>query len=1084
MRVATVFLVGILLTVGAFSEPLSIGALRCEYLDNPLGIDVTAPRLSWTLESSARGARQTAYQVLVASTPALLAADQGDRWDSGKVASDQSVHVAYAGQPLVSGLACYWKVRAWNAADVPSAWSTPAHWTMGLLEQSDWKGDWIGLKSGVEAPKLHAEALQAAHWIWYSGDTPIAAPPPGERLFRATFDIPDARAVQSVWAYFTADNRAKLFVNGQAVASVDTYNEVRDADLTGLIRTGANVVAIVATNNGAAPNPAGLLAAIEIRFRDGTVLVKASDTTWRSAAQAVDGWMAPDFDDRAWNAAAVLGPIGSEPWPGVGYTDKRQLPARMLRREFETAAAPVRATAYISGLGLFALHINGQRIGDEVLAPGLTEYNKRAFYRTFDVTEQLRTGANAIGVTLGNGRYFAPRGLVPTRTRTYGLPSLRFQLEITYADGSVERVVSDGAWKVTDQGPTGENNEYDGERYDARREMPGWDAPGFDDGSWRAPDVMDAPGGVLSAQMAEPIRVTGSLRPVALTQPQPGMYIYDMGQNMVGWCRLKVEGPSGTVVQLRFAEILKDDGTLYLANIRGAEVTDLYTLKGAGLEDWAPQFTYHGFRYVELTGFPGEPTLDTLAGEIVNDDVATAGTFTCSNPLLNQIYQNTLWGVRGNYRSVPTDCPQRDERQGWLGDRSAECTGESYLFDIAAFYAKWVADMEDAQREDGSVPDVCPSYWPLYNDNVTWPSTFIIAPHMLYTQYGDTRSIERHFAGMQRWIAHMTQYIENGLMPRDNYGDWCVPPEEEHLIHSGDEMRKTSGEVLGTTYFIYDLKLMAQYAAMLGRAADAENFSAQAQAMTDAFNRKYWNAEEGYYANGSQTSQVLPLYFGIAPPEVQGPAFDHLVDKIMIEGKGHIGTGLVGGQWLMRTLSDRGRADVAYTIAAQSDYPSWGYMIAQGATTIWELWNGNTADPAMNSHNHVMLVGDLCIWFHEYLAGIRPDPARPGFKHIIMKPHVAGDLTHAAATHHSLYGDIQSAWHLAEDLFAWDITVPPNTTATVHVPVRGGHAVTEDDVPVEQVDGIQVLRQDPDYLVLSVQPGTYRFSSPWDGRAE
>ena len=1079
MRAVTVFLLGTFFANAAFSGSLSVGAMKCEYLDNPPGIDVTAPRLSWVLASDERGVRQTAYQVLVASSSALLEQDTGDRWDSGKVASDQSVQVAYAGNSLASGQACFWKVRVWDGQDGASGWSAVAHWSMGLLDESDWKGAWIGLRGGVDGPQLQAEALASAHWIWYPGDAPISSPPPGERFFRTTFDIPAVTALEGVRAWFTADNRATLHFNGEAAASVDSYNEVREVDLTGRVRAGTNVVAIAAGNNGTQPNPAGLLAAIEIRFKDGTKTVVGADGTWRSAAEAEAAWMDGGFDDSAWPAASVLGPLGCEPWPGVGYSDKRELPARMVRKEFDAAAEPVQATAYISGLGLFALYLNGQRIGDEVLAPGLTEYNKRAFYRTFDVTEHVRAGGNAIGVVLGNGRYFAPRGLVPTRTRTYGLPSLRFQLEIMGADGTVERIVSDGSWKATAQGPITENNEYDGERYDARKAMPGWAMPGFDAAAWQAADIMDPPGGVLSAQMAEPIRITGTVSPVAIAQPQPGVYVYDMGQNMVGWCRLKVEGPAGTAVRLRFAETLKDDGTIYLANIRGAEVTDVYTLQGGGVETWAPEFTYHGFRYVELTGFPGEPTLDTLEGEVVNDDLAAAGTFTCSNPLLNQIYENIRWGVRGNYRSIPTDCPQRDERQGWLGDRSAECTGESYLYDVAAFYAKWVTDMEDAQREDGSVSDVCPSYWPLYNDNVTWPSTFLIAPHMLYTQYGDTRSIATHYTGMARWIEHMRGYIQDGLMPRDSYGDWCVPPEEEHLIHSQDENRKTAGEILGTTYFIYDLGLMAQYAAMLGKPAEATEYLGLARTMTDAFNAKYWNAEKGYYANGSQTAQVLPLYFGIAPPEAQGPAFDHLVNKIMVEGQGHIGTGLVGGQWLMRTLSDRGRADIAYTIATQTDYPSWGYMIANDATTIWELWNGNTADPAMNSHNHVMLVGDLGIWFHEYLAGIRPDPAYPGFKHVIMKPHVVGDLTSAAGTHRSLYGEIRSAWRIAGGRFEWAVAIPANTSATVYIPVQGDAAITESGTPADRAAGLRALRGEAGYRVFEVEAGTYQFATDW-----
>jgi alpha-L-rhamnosidase len=497
------------------------------------------------------------------------------------------------------------------------------------------------------------------------------------------------------------------------------------------------------------------------------------------------------------------------------------------------------------------------------------------------------------------------------------------------------------------------------------------------------------------------------------------------------------------------------------------------------METYVPRFTYHGFRYVEMTGFPGQPSPVAIEGQEVYDNVQNAGSFDCSNPLINHIYRNIYWGTRDNYRSFPTDCPQRDERQGWLGDRSAECKGESFLFDISGLYSKWVCDMHDGQREDGSVSDVCPTYWPLYNDGVTWPSTFIIAPDMLYTQYDDTRVIERHYDGMKKWIEHMKTYIKDDLLAKDSYGDWCVPPEEKTLIHSKEEKRKTPPELLGTSYFIYDLRLMAKYAGLLGKDSDAAEFTAQADRMAAAFNAKLWHADKGYYGNGSETSQVLPLAFGIAPADKYKPAFDYLADKIMNEGKGHLATGLIGGQWLMRLLSDNGRADIAYTIASQKDYPSWGYMIGKNATTVWELWNGDTADPAMNSHNHVMLVGDLGIWFYEYLAGIKADPQQPGFEHLLMKPYPVGDLRHVSAVHQSLHGLVSSEWTIDGSKFAWKIQIPANTTATVSVPVQDDGAVEEGTGPADQAAGVKFLRRDAGYAVYEAGSGTYAFTTPW-----
>lgn len=1079
MRGACLFLAAILLAVAAGAAPMTVGAMKCEYRGNPLGIDVTQPRLSWELLSQERGAAQTAYQVLVASTPEQLAKDAGDLWDSGKMASDQSIQVAYAGKPLASQQYCFWKLRVWSAKDEVSAWSAPAHWSMGLLKQEDWQGKWIGLDGGEAESKLVYEDIAKANWIWFPGENPAASAPAGNCWFRTVLVVPGGETIQSAVAHVGVDNWCEMSVNGEPVGKTGDFKQVKEFDIASKLHPGGNIIAVEAENAGTGPNPAGLVTAIVVHFNGGNTQQLITDDTWRVTDKEQADWAKPGCDDSKWSKAQVLGGFEMAPWTGGGRSEQSRLAARMLRREFEAKSAVVRATVNICGLGLFELHMNGGKIGNDVLVPGQTEFKKRVFYMTYDVTKHIREGKNAVGVMLGNGRFYAPRFTQPTATNTFGYPKMMFQMRTEYADGTAETLTSDTNWKLTTKGPIQANNEYDGEEYDAGMEMPGWDAPGFDDGAWEAAKEVAGPGGVLSAQMAEPIRVMDTVKPVAMKQPKPGMHIFDMGQNMVGWCKLSVQGPKGTQVKLRFAETVKDDGTLYLDNIRGARVTDLYTLRGEGAEVYAPRFTYHGFRYVELTGFPGEPTLATLEGQVVYDAVAQAGAFKCSNQVVNHIYKNIFWGTRGNYRSFPTDCPQRDERQGWLGDRSAECKGESFLFDISALYSKWVGDMHDGQRDDGSVSDVCPTYWPLYNDNVTWPSTFIIAPDMLRTQYGDTRVIERHYDGMKKWIEHMKGYIKDDLIARDSYGDWCVPPEEKTLIHSKEEKRKTPAELLGTAYFIYDLRLMAQYAKLAGRDGEVDGFSQLADRMTAAFNKKFWDADKGYFGNGSETSQVLPLAFGIAPVETRKPAFDYLADKIMNEGKGHLATGLIGGQWLMRVLSDNGRADIAYTIASKEDYPSWGYMIGKKATTIWELWNGDTADPAMNSHNHVMLVGDLGIWFYEYLGGIQADPLKPGFKHLVMKPHPVGDLKNVSAVHKSLHGLIISEWSIDKEKFLWKFQIPANTTATVSVPVQGDGAVEESGGPADKAAGVKSVGREGEYAVYEVGAGDYSFSTAW-----
>jgi alpha-L-rhamnosidase len=550
-----------------------------------------------------------------------------------------------------------------------------------------------------------------------------------------------------------------------------------------------------------------------------------------------------------------------------------------------------------------------------------------------------------------------------------------------------------------------------------------------------------------------------------------------MGQNMVGWCRLTVSGPSGTQVSLRHAERLRPDGTLYLDNLRSALATDIYTLKGSGTEVYEPRFTYHGFRYVEVSGFPGRPTLSSLLGCEVRDAVEQHAEFATSNPLLNQIYRNVVWGTADNYRSVPTDCPQRDERQGWLGDRSAESRGEAYLFDVVAFYAKWVNDIADSQNAQGSVSDVSPAYWPFYSDNVTWPSSFIIVPDHLYDQYGDLRVIEQHYDGMKKWITHMQTYLKDDLMPRDVYGDWCVPPESPELIHSSDPARKTEGTVLGTAYFYHLLRLMARFATLLGKQAEANDFSRLADRLGVAFNKTYFHRPTGQYSNGSPTSSVLPLAFGMVRDQDRQGVTEALIRKIEEQNKGHIGTGLIGGQWLMQVLAEIGHPDVAYEIASQTSYPSWGYMISKGATTVWELWNGDTANPAMNSGNHLMLVGDLITWLYENLAGICPDPAQPGFKHILMCPTPVGDLTFVKASHKSPYGKIVSDWKRDGDRFTWSFTVPANTTATAYVPAKDAGSVRESGKPAGESSGVKYLRMEAGAAVYEVGSGSYYFVS-------
>lgn len=782
---------------------------------------------------------------------------------------------------------------------------------------------------------------------------------------------------------------------------------------------------------------------------NGVILDCGDEAFWKVQVWDSRGVASPWSPVARWS----MGPLKQDDWKArwIGLDKamggdrpdqrKRVLSARYLRKEFIIDKEVKRATAYIVGLGLYELYLNGEKVGDHVLSPGLTEYDKRAFYITYDVTDMVSKGTNTAGTILGNGRFFAPR-----LKRDFGYPKMLLQITLCFEDGSKEDIISDESWKITANGPIVKNNEYDGEFYDARKEMPGWNQNGFDDSGWMQAELVKEPCEILSAQMTQPIRITGVIKPVALTNPQPGVWIYDMGQNMVGWTTLQVQAEAGTRITQRFAETLKDDGTLYLDNIRGAEVTDTYIAKGEWIESYSPRFTYHGFRYVELTGFPGIPDLSNIEGKVVNDDLNMAGSFECSNDLINRIHRNAYWGIRGNYRSIPTDCPQRDERQGWLGDRSAGSRGESYIFDIDNLYSKWLVDIFDTQRESGSISDVCPSYWTLYNDNVTWAGTPIWLVKMLYDQYGDQQVVEQSYAPMKKWVDYMiASYMVDDIMPRDTYGDWCVPPIDPKLIHTKDPTRLTAHDYIGTSYFAHDLKLMAGYAAILGKTDDEDYFNKLYLRMKSTFHKKFFNEQTQQYSNNSATANILALAFDLVPEPYKQVVFNNLVEKIEVEHHAHITTGLIGQQLFNRILTDYGRADLAYRVNTQMDYPGYGYMIGNGATTIWELWNGNTADPAMNSGNHVMLLGDFLVWLYEDLAGIKPDTDNPGFKHIIMRPVLIESLEYVKASHESPYGLIRSEWTRKAGSFYWQIKIPVNATATIYLPVKEVPEIFEND---------------------------------------
>ncbi|MCL2117534.1 MAG: glycoside hydrolase family 78 protein [Planctomycetaceae bacterium] len=1057
--------------------------LRVEYMVEPRGIDELQPRFSWKLQSDVQDDEQTAYSIIVASvdqegqvilgdtvrtptgtlTTATKSMTVTSAWDSGVVKSSNSVNIEYAGDRLKPGTNYLWWLTVTDKNGVESK-SVTSRFSTGLfpstLDANPW-GDaqWVGDDTVPEQPAT--PGISNANWLWSEQPDARGNSRLGSATFRKTFELPNDEITYAASA-FTGDNGCKVFVNGQKVSEGTNFKSAAVADIAKLLKPGRNLIAVEVDNFGDAPNPAGMLGALKVQFKNNPEFNLVSDDSWKTSPNVPDRWNLDGFDDSAWPKAVVLAKCGEGPWGAITVDQPRpDLPARYLKYHFDTKGVPVRATAYICGLGYYELYLDQNQIGDHVLDPILKEYDVSVPYVTHQIDTKFFKRSNDIQVILGNGRYYAPRIHEPTFTRTYGYPKLLFKMVLEYADGTTQEIVSNENWQMTTDGPIRGNNDYDGEIYDARKER-----NLRNDSSWSNAKKVDAPKGKLVAQNMPPMRVTEEIKPVSLNEVSPGVWVYDMGQNIVGWCRLKVTGEAGTEIQLKHAETLEDDGNLYMANIRGAKVRDIYTCKGDGIETYEPRFSYHGFRYVEVTGFPGTPTLDTITGCVVHTDLPFVGKFECSNATINQIHKNIFWGLRGNYLSIPTDCPQRDERQGWQGDRAAESLGEMFLFDNVTLYSKWLQDIEESQTPEGNLSDVCPPFWPLYSSNVTWPSAFTIVPESIFKQYGDDRPIRRHYAAMVKWLDYLDRFTKDGITEADNYGDWCVPPERKELIHSQDPARRTSKGILATSYYIHNLNLVARYAEMLGKPDEAQAHRDKAAMMTEAFNRKYYDAGTGKYDNGTQTSCVLPLYFGIVPEDQREKVFATLMNNIETVTDYHIGTGLIGGQWLNRVLTDFGRADVSYRFASNTSYPSWGYMIENGATTIWELWNGNTADPAMNSGNHVMLVGDLTIWLYQNLAGIKSDD---GFRTLDMAPLPVGDLTFVNAEYDSVRGMVKSHWRRVNDQFLWDVTIPVGSKAFLTVPTSDHDSIRLNVVQPEfDADGRLVLGS-----------GTWNVSAKW-----
>ncbi len=1041
-----------LASMPSWGQSLRTDTLKCEYRSNPLGIDETHPRFSWTLLSKERGAVQGGYQVLVSSDADHLSRQKGDLWDTGKVGSDQSIQVEYRGKSLVSRQRAYWKVRVWDKSGKASGWSKPQWFEMGLLHKQDWKGQWISTPE-EGAPQA---TLKGAKWIWYPEGNPLQSAPAGSRYFHLSFAVPQSKKVASATLLATADDAYTATLNGQNVGSGSSWKVAGNHDIASALKAGENSLTIKADNSG--ENPAGFIGAVEIRYTDNSKDRFVTNSHWK-AAQTASGGVKP---------AMEIAELGAQPW-GIPAAGSETPKSPYLRREFEVARAVAKARVYVTAKGVYRLYINGKRVGDDYFTPGWTNYHERIQYQTYDVTSQLQEGANAVAMVLGDGWYtghIAWAGRKQYGASTRGLA----QLEITYTDGSTETVATDSSWQGR-HGAILASDNLMGETYDARQEIPNWNKFGAEAKGWN-PVETEALGNVpIVASVGSVVRKYTEIKPLTIKEAPKGAYIYDLGQNMVGWVRLKVKGKAGTSVRLRFAEMLNPDGSIYVTNLRGARATDTYTLKGEGTEEYEPYFTFHGFRYVEVTGYPSVPTKDAITGVVVTSAFTHNGEFACSNPMVMKLQHNILWGQMGNYLEVPTDCPQRDERLGWMGDAQVFIRTACFNTDVSTFMTKWVQDVREAQAKNGGYSDVSPYLGTAGNAAPAWGDAGVIVPWTVYTFYNDTRIIAKHYASMVRWIEYIREGNPDLIWAQrsgNNYGDWLS-------INAN-----TPSTVLSTAYFAYSTRLLAKMARVLGKTDDAEKYDKLFQDIRSAFQAKFL-ASDGMIQGNTQTCYLVALHFDLLPENLRKIAAERLAKDVLSKGT-HLSTGFVGVGYLNPVLTHEGYSDLAYKLLLNDTFPSWGYSIKQGATTIWERWDGWTTDkgfqdPGMNSFNHYSL-GSVGEWLYASVAGIDIDPTRPAFKHIVMKPHLGGGFTFAKASHDSLYGKIASHWKLENGRFLWKITVPVNTTATVHIPTKNANDVLESKASASASQGVRMVSSGAEGVVYEVGAGSYEFSAP------
>jgi alpha-L-rhamnosidase len=1035
---------------------LRVDSLQADGLDEPKALHAPKVRLSWKLHAARRDTRQTAYRIGVASSREKAVAGSFDLWDSGKVESPRSFDIAYAGMPLASRARCHWTVTVWDDRGAQAS-SAIASWEMGLIAPTDWQGGWVAAETGL----IRDDRL--AGFRWMSGQ---AAGSDTGRSFRLAFDLPEAAEL----LIYTATTRPPEAMIDGAVLPLPPRDPVAfgppPPNRNNLsAKPGRHVLSLFVPHAPHRDTPAiEPRAAMLVRatLRSGRILHFAGDRLTTISGKPAD-WSKPGADERGWSPATAAQPSGDAPFPGHG--------AFLLRRPFSTRGPIRSARLYVSALGAYVPMLNGQKVGDALLAPEWTDFQRHLLYRAYDVTALLKPDANTLGAMVGDGWYGSY--LAPAGRFGFGGPPLRLraQLEIEYADGGQQTVASDEGWSVSHAAITS-SEIYDGEDVDARLDQPGWSTPEFrPDHRWEAARTVETPAIEMLGSAVQPINSTLTLQPKSVTPRGAGSVVVDFGQNFAGWIRLKTRGEAGRTIRMRFAELLLEDGSVDQSNLRAARAADTWILRGdpAG-ERFEPHFTYHGFRYVQIDGLAGPLSAADVEGIVIHSGLPETGQLMLAQYVPQRMWQNGLWSQRSNFVGIPTDCPQRDERLGWMGDAHVFWDAACFNMDAAAFTRKFMRDVRDGQREDGAFPDIAPdndrAHFTGPGSSPGWADAGVFLPWTSWRRFGDTAVIDEHWQAMERFLASI-RAANPDLIWRNkrgnDYGDWLALDGKE----PGDPT--TPKDLVGTAFWKGAADALAEMADATGRSDAATRYRQLSTSLAKAFNAAYVRPD-GSIGNGSQTGYILALQFGILPEALHKSAADRLVADIVRRGT-LLSTGFLGTPYSLDVLAQAGHRSLVYDLLLRTAYPSWGYMIAHNATTIWERWNGDVGSRVMNSFNHYAL-GAVAGFMFRRIAGI--DPVEPGFRRFRFDPVYDPRMPTGGGRYESRSGPIATKWQQGSGGgFSVEISVPANARCTLCLPARSLDQVREGGRAIAGT--ARSLHGEPK-ITLDIGSGDYAFT--------